>query len=197
MATMMRTVQAKCRMDAQNCWGGSVKCWRLVVKKAWHHPKWEDTMQQWYYWLHVGKKDVGRRREEEHQKLVNQMISGAEDALVLAQNHETSSMERLSAGAGKFGGRCQAHERCEDKGKSGRSIGSVQVSTLPWATWTRFWSEVFSLLETQKMTWRDMKGRYLGGRPVLPSENDGDDLTHDIFPWMLKMCSFCCGVIYS
>ena len=77
------------------------------------------------------KKDVGRRREEEHQKLVNQMISGAEDALVLAQNHETSSMERLSAGAGKFGGRCQAHERCEDKGKSGRSIGSVQVSTLP------------------------------------------------------------------
>ena len=51
--------------------GGSVTCWRMIVKKAWLHPDWEHAMQQWYNWLHERKKkDEERTREEEHEKLV-------------------------------------------------------------------------------------------------------------------------------
>ena len=47
--------------------------------RAWLHPDWEDTLQQWYNWLNEKKKkDGGKRREEEHQKLVSRTISSAE-----------------------------------------------------------------------------------------------------------------------
>ena len=53
-----------------------MNCWLLIVKKTWFRPQWEDTVQQWYRWLHEKeKKDEKKRREEEHQKLVGRMMS--------------------------------------------------------------------------------------------------------------------------
>ena len=51
-------------------------------------------MQRWYSWLHGKKKVEETRREEEHEKLVDRMISSAEGgAGFLHQNHESDGSE--------------------------------------------------------------------------------------------------------
>ena len=43
------------------------------------YPEWEETVQPWFYWLHeMKKKDVEKRKEEKHQKLVKRVITSAE-----------------------------------------------------------------------------------------------------------------------
>ena len=94
-------------------------------EKAWLHPEWKDIVQQWYHWLH---KDEEKRREEEHQKLVSRILTSAEGGgRFTAQDHETNSLERRFASAGRVGGsRCTPMRRREGKkGKSGRSTGNA------------------------------------------------------------------------
>ena len=59
--------------------GGSLNFWRQIVKKAWIHTGWEDTMQKWYKWLEeMKKRDDKGKMEELHQHKVTQMIKSAE-----------------------------------------------------------------------------------------------------------------------
>ena len=44
----------------------------------WSRPQQDNTIQSWFDWLLEKKKDEKKRMEEEHQKLVGRMISGAE-----------------------------------------------------------------------------------------------------------------------
>ena len=83
-------------------------------EKAWLHPEWKDTVQQWYHSLH---KDEEKRREEEHQKLVSRILTSAEGGgRFTAQDHETNSLERRFASAGRVGGsRCTPMRRREGK----------------------------------------------------------------------------------
>ena len=51
----------------------------MRVKKSVVHPELDDTVQRWYNWQHeMKKRDEDKRKEEEHQKLVSRMITGAE-----------------------------------------------------------------------------------------------------------------------
>ena len=56
--------------------------WLLMAKGRGITKNWEDTVQQWYNWLHEKKKKCEKveekRRVEEHQKLVGQLSPSAE-----------------------------------------------------------------------------------------------------------------------
>ena len=69
-------------------------------------------MQQWYTWLH-GKK----KRDEREKERGGASEAGQPDdfqcqgrSMFLAQNHDTNSLKGKFAGAGRIGGRCEAHE---------------------------------------------------------------------------------------
>ena len=77
MTDMLRKIKAKSRMDANKSWWVS-ELLAADCKKAWLRPA-LDTEQQWHSWLHEMKKmDEEKRTEEEHPKLVSQMIANAE-----------------------------------------------------------------------------------------------------------------------
>ena len=71
--------QAKSRRGAQNSWWVS-ELLAAACQRVWLRPEREDTMQHFYYLLHEKKKkkDEEQRVEEDHQKLVDSMISSAE-----------------------------------------------------------------------------------------------------------------------
>ena len=82
------------RMDAENRWWVT-ELLAAGCEKAWIHPGWEDTMQEWYEWLERLKKRMRRKRWRKCiNKKVTQMIKSAksktrgwESKLLVAQEH--------------------------------------------------------------------------------------------------------------
>ena len=61
MINMIRKLKAKGRKDAHNSlWVSELLA--ANCKKAWLHPEWEATMQQWHSWLHEMKKEEEKRK---------------------------------------------------------------------------------------------------------------------------------------
>ena len=132
--------------------GGFLSLWRQIVKKAWMHTGWEDTMQKWYNWLEdVKKKDEKKKMEEMHQHKVEQVIKSAEGSAGLLHRITKPTPWRA-------GGQDDARllDRCEVKRKE----------------WSAHWQCDEDVQNVQDKQWRNEELRR--SEEALPRLKEGD-----------------------
>ena len=115
MARMVRKIKKK-KQKAK--WTRKTVSWWVSElsaadrKRAWLHPEWADTMQEWYKWLHEERRRTRKkRREKQRKKLVPRMTSGGErGAGFLHKLTQNELRGEGFAGAGRVGGTCEIDE---------------------------------------------------------------------------------------